>query len=60
MKSLLNFDRLYRPIARSWRMYDASAPDARPLIANGAGTSSIVIADARKWAAFRQQIEESA
>lgn len=59
MKSLLNFDRLYRPIARSWRMYDGSAPDDRPLIAYGAG-ANIVIADARKWAVFRQQIEESA
>ena len=36
-KSLVNFDRLYRPVTTTWRLYDGSVVGGRPLIAHGSG-----------------------
>lgn len=41
-RGLSNSDRLYRPIATTWRLYDASAA-GRPLIAHGTGTGEPVV-----------------
>jgi predicted ABC-type ATPase len=58
-KSLVNFDRLYRPLASTWRLYDGSALRGRPLIAHGSGAGEPTIADPMKWAAALKQIEET-
>lgn len=39
-KSLVNFDRLYRPVTTTWRLYDGSALGGRPLVAHGTGRAS--------------------
>ena len=59
-RSLVNFDRLYRPVTTTWRMYDGSALGGRPLIAHGKGTGRPVIADKARWKEIRKQIEEHA
>jgi predicted ABC-type ATPase len=59
-KSLVNFDRIYRLGATTWRVYDGSNLAGRPLIAHGTGTGEPRIADQPKWKEIRQRIEESA
>lgn len=48
-KGLVNFDRLYRPIATTWRLYDNSLLGGRPLIAYGGRGLSLVVLDEIKW-----------
>jgi predicted ABC-type ATPase len=57
-KSLVNFDRLYRPVTTAWRLYDASALGGRPLIAHGTGTGEPVILNAPTWREIHRRIEE--
>lgn len=59
-KSLVNFARLYRPVATTWRMYDGSVLGGRPLIAHGSGMDQPVIVDETKWTEIRKRIEEIA
>jgi predicted ABC-type ATPase len=57
-KSLVNFDRLYRPVTTTWRLYDSSALDGRPLIAQGTGASEPVVLDMAMWQEIRERVEE--
>ena len=57
-RSLVNFDRIYRPVATTWRVYDGSSLSGRPLIAWGTPTEKRVIADEARWKKIRQRIEE--
>jgi predicted ABC-type ATPase len=59
-KSVVNFDRLYRPVATTWRLYDGSALDGRPLIAHGTGDGVPVVLDEAKWLEIRKRVEEVA
>lgn len=59
-KSLANFDRLYRPAATTWRLYDASGISDRPLIAHGLGAGAPTIIDGSAWRQIRTRIEELA
>jgi len=36
LKSVWNFERIYRPLASMWRLYDSSLIGVRPMIAEGA------------------------
>lgn len=58
-RSLVNFDRLFRPIATTWRLYDGSAMIGRPLIAHGGRDEPAVTLDDQLWQVIRRQIEES-
>lgn len=57
-KSLVNFDRLYRPVTTTWRLYDGSALGGRPLIAHGTGASEPVVLNETTWLEIRKRIEE--
>jgi predicted ABC-type ATPase len=57
-KSLVNFDRLYRPLATSWRLYDGSAPGGHALIAHGTGASAPAVLDEASWKEVLKRIEE--
>lgn len=57
-KSLVNFDRLYRPVTTTWRLYDGSVLGGRPLIAHGSGADRPMIDDEAKWTKIRKRIEE--
>ncbi|MBI2402195.1 MAG: zeta toxin family protein [Gemmatimonadetes bacterium] len=59
-KSLVNFDRLYRPGASTWRLYDGSFVGGRRLIAHGAVAAQPSVVDPERWALVRRQIEEEA
>jgi predicted ABC-type ATPase len=59
-KTLVNFDRLYRPLATTWRLYDGSVLGGRPLIAHGSGADRSTIVDETKWTEIRRRIEEIA
>ena len=59
-KSLVNFDRLYRPIATTWRVYDGGALGGRALIAHGAGMGEPSVLDHTNWSEMRRRIEEDA
>jgi predicted ABC-type ATPase len=56
-KSMMNFDRVYRPVVTTWRLYDGSALVGRPLIANGQGMGAPVVLDQVRWDAFRRALE---
>ena len=58
-RSLVNFDRLYRPVATTWRLYDGSGLGGRSLLAHGAMTQPPVILDPTTWIEMQQRIEES-
>ncbi len=58
-KSLVNFDRLYRPIATTWRLYDGSAPGGQAIVAHGAGTRGPTIVEATAWREVEQQMREA-
>lgn len=57
-RSLVNFDRLYRPIVTNWQLYDASRLPERPLLADGGESGRTTIIDQEKWNHVRSQIEE--
>ena len=59
-KSLINFDRLYRPVTTTWRLYDGSALSDRPLIAHGTGAREPVVLNETTWLEIRERIEEMA
>ncbi|TAH38045.1 MAG: Zeta toxin family protein [Planctomycetota bacterium] len=59
-RSLVNFDRLYRPLATTWRLYDGGVPGDRPLIAHGKGAGRPVVLNEATWQQIRKQVEESA
>lgn len=58
-KSLVNFDRLYRPITASWQMFDGSSVVGRPLIARGMGESVPIVLDASRWITVQNMIKEA-
>lgn len=58
-KSLVNFDRLYRPLTASWQMFDGSVVVGRPLIAHGTGESNPIVVDEDRWTDVRTLIEEA-
>lgn len=58
-RSLTNFDRLYRPIVTTWRVYDGSAMIGRPLIAHGGRDQDTVVLDSAVWDTIRRQIAEA-
>jgi predicted ABC-type ATPase len=57
-KSLVNFDRVYRPIATTWQLYDGSDLDQRALIASGINSGKAIVVDEPKWLEIRRRIEE--
>jgi predicted ABC-type ATPase len=57
-KSLVNFDRLYRPVPTTWRLYDGTVLGRLSLVAQGRGTGESRIVDGPTWKEIRQQIEE--
>ena len=57
-KSLVDFDRLYRPDSTTWQVYDGSAVGRRPLIARGTGAGELTVFDEPTWRVIRQRIEE--
>lgn len=59
-KSLVNFDRLYRPIATTWRLYDGGALGDHPLIAYGGEASEPVVLNEATWMEIRKRIGEIA
>ena len=59
-KSLVNFDRLYRPVTTTWRLYDGGVLGGRPLIAHGTGASEPVVPNEARWLEIRKRIEEVA
>lgn len=59
-RSLVNFDRLYRPGATAWRLYDGSVIGRQRLIAHGARDDEPAVVDAELWAVVRSEIEEEA
>lgn len=58
LRSLVNFDRIYRPMARSWRVYNGNSIGPRELVAFGTGSAVDKVLDAKSWAAIREQLEE--
>ncbi len=56
-RSLINFYRMYRPIATTWRVYDASVPGGRPLIAHGDGAARPAVIDEPKWTQILKHVE---
>lgn len=44
-----NFFRLYRPLAETWRLYDASAISGPRLVASGEAGAPTAIRDAKTW-----------
>lgn len=57
-RSLVNFDRLYRPIVTSWQLLDASRLPERPLVAQGGESARTTIIDEDTWNRVRRQIGE--
>lgn len=58
-RSLVNFDRLYRPVATTWRLYDNSVLGDRPAIAHGSGADEPVVVDLERWEKIRRQLVEA-
>lgn len=52
-RGIRNFLDLYRPLARSWRVYDNSADTGTVLIASGRGAAAEEILDEERWRAFQ-------
>lgn len=59
-KSLINFDRLYRPIATTWRLYDGSAFGGQAIVAHGTGAGTLTIVEAATWREIERQMKEAA
>jgi predicted ABC-type ATPase len=51
---LSNFLKLYRPLAKSWRLYDNTGEVPR-LIARGAGATSRLVLDPDSWVAIERE-----
>ena len=58
LKSLRNFDRVYRPLATIWRLYDGSLFEGPLLIARGAGSGASAVLDQDRWTQIRRMVEE--
>lgn len=59
LEGLVNFDRLYRPLATTWRLYDRGAAGACPLIARGATGRAPVVLDTVTWQEIRKRSRRS-
>ena len=59
-RGLMNFDRAYRVVATTWRLYDGSVTGQRPMIAQGSEDGSITVLDQRTWTSIRRRMEEFA
>jgi predicted ABC-type ATPase len=59
-RGLVNFDRVYRPLAATWRVYDASVLDDRPVIAHGAAGHEPTVVRQEIWLQIRKRLEELA
>ena len=59
-KSLVHFDRLYRSIATTWRLYNGGVLGGPPLIAHGTGNGEPVVVDEALWLEIRAMVEEAA
>lgn len=57
-RSLRNFERLYRPNATTWRLYDGSVTLGRPLIAHGKRGPDATVLDAERWNLVQRQLVE--
>lgn len=57
-RSLANFDRLYRPISTTWRLYDSSVLGNRAVVAHGGGAGEPVVKDVERWREICKQIGE--
>lgn len=55
-RSVANFDRVYRRLASTWRVYDGGAPGPVPLVARGAAGAEPVVIDAGRWGALQSQV----
>lgn len=55
-RSLVNFDRVYRTLTSTWRVYDSSLLGERPLIAYGSGSGAPVVVDHAKWTQVQEQL----
>ncbi|MEK7215594.1 MAG: hypothetical protein AAB289_08375 [Chloroflexota bacterium] len=60
MNRPVNFDRLYRLVATTWRLYDGSVAGKRPLVAHGSRNGIPVALDEDAWTEIRRRIEELA
>jgi len=58
-KSLVNFEKLYRPDATPWRLYDGGALTGRPLIAHCGARHKAEVVDEERWALVARQIQEA-
>jgi predicted ABC-type ATPase len=58
-RSLYNFDRYYRLLATTWRLYDSSAVVSAPLVARGAIGEGTTVLDRRRWEAIQEQLEDT-
>ncbi len=59
-RGLVNFDRSYRVVATTWRLYDGSVAGERPMIARGSEDGSITVVDHGTWTRIRRRVEELA
>ena len=55
-KSLVNFDRPYRPAATAWRLYDGSVIGRQRLIVHGKLGEGPAVVEPELWAVVRRQI----
>jgi len=58
-RSLRNFWFLYRPLATTWQVFDASSADVRTIVAQGAGSDTVTVIDADRWNRLLQQVSRS-
>jgi predicted ABC-type ATPase len=56
-RCLRNFFHLYRPLAKTWRIYDNSHGRHPKLIASGCGSRTTHVVDQRAWDAVRERLE---
>lgn len=57
-RGIRNFHELYRPLARSWRVYDNSRGSGPVLFATGRGRAAERILDEERWRAFQASARE--
>jgi predicted ABC-type ATPase len=58
-RSLHNFWFLYRPLATTWQVFDASSANVRAIVARGAGSGAPTVVDAERWNRLLQQVTRS-
>ena len=58
-RGLVNFFDIYRSLSTTWRLFDASGPMERPMIAYGRAGSEPIIVDATLWAVVQEQLRET-